>query len=933
MRFNLFQRNSLKTRVTLFSLAIFLINIWALAFYASHTLRQDLQRMLGEQQLSTVALVANGVNQEMSRRLQTLQTIAGSITPDLMEQPSELQTTLESLPIFQEWFNGGTFVTRIDGLAIAAVQTTADRRGVNYLDRDYVTGALRQGRVSIGRPVVGKTLHVPVLGMATPIRDGQGQVIGALAGVINLALPGFLDGITRSQYGHGGGYVLVAPQHRMIVTASDKARVMEVLPPRGTSPTIDRFFDGAEGTEMFVNPLGVKVLASVKRVPSADWYVGVTLPTSEAFSPIRALQQRMLLAASLLTLLAGALTWWLLRRQMAPLEATAQTLAALADKRQPLYPLPVTRADEVGQVITGFNRLLTDLGQQQAGLKESEERYRTAFQTIPDAVTITRLSDGRYLEANDGFTRLFGWTREQVLGKTSRDLGIWHHWEDRQLLMHAMQKSGHCESLEVEFLTREGKVITSLVSANALTLDGEPCMLAVTHDITERKLAQDQIHNLAFTDALTGLSNRRLLMDRLQQALVASVHQQRQGALLLVDLDGFKSLNETLGHDKGDALLQQVAAHLLTCVCEGDTVARLGGDEFVVVLEYMTRNPHDAAAQAEVIGEKILMALNQQYQFDGATHHSTASIGVTLFGAGSESAVEPLKRAELAMYQAKAAGRNTLRFYDPQMQAAVNARVALEAALRDALLKEEFKLHYQAQVSDDKKVLGVEALLRWQDPRRGMVSPAEFIPVAEESGLILPIGQWVIEVACAQLVSWAARKDTDHLSIAVNVSARQFHQPDFVDQVLTVLKRSGARPDRLKLELTESLLVLDIEGVIAKMNVLKGIGVGFSLDDFGTGYSSLSFLKRLPLDQLKIDQSFVRGILLDPDDAAIAKMVIALADSLGLSVIAEGVETEAQRDFLADLGCHNYQGYLFGRPQPGEEFELSLKSSMTRTSP
>jgi diguanylate cyclase (GGDEF)-like protein/PAS domain S-box-containing protein len=716
----------------------------------------------------------------------------------------------------------------------------------------------------------------------------------------------------------------------MIVTASDKTRVMEVPPPRGTNPTMDRFFDGYEGMDVFVNPLGVEVLTSVKRVPVADWYIGVVLPTAEAFAPIRALQQRMLLAASLLTLLAGALTWWLLRRQMAPLEATAHTLAALADKRQPLHLLPVTRADEVGQVINGFNRLLTDLVQQQEGLKESEERYRTAFQTIPDAVTITRLSDGSYIEANDGFTRLFGWSRDEVLGKTSRDLGIWHHWDSRKQLMEAMQKNGRCESLEVEFTTKDGGVRTTLVSANAITLNGESCMLAVTHDITQRKQAQDQIHNLAFTDPLTGLSNRRLLMDRLQQALVASVHQQRQGALLLVDLDGFKSLNETLGHDKGDALLQQVAAHLLTCVREGDTVARLGGDEFVILLEHMARSAREVAAQAEAVGEKILLTLNQTYRFDGSTHHSTASIGVTLFGAGSESAVEPLKHAELAMYQAKAAGRNTLRFYDPQMQAAVSARVALEAALREALLKEEFKLHYQAQVSSANQVVGVEALLRWQDPRRGMVSPAEFIPPAEESGLILPMGRWVMEVACAQLVRWATRKETDHLTIAVNVSARQFHQPDFVDQVLATLARSGARADRLKLELTESLLVLDIEGVIAKMNALKGIGVGFSLDDFGTGYSSLSYLKRLPLDQLKIDQSFVRGILLDPDDAAIAKMIIALADSLGLSVTAEGVETEAQRQFLADLGCHNYQGYLFGRPQPIDEFELGLMSSLQK---
>lgn len=925
MRLKLFQRNSLKTRVTLFSLAIFLINIWALAFYVGHTLREDMQRMLAEQQLTTVALVANGVNQEVTSRLQSLQAVAVKMNPQLLDNPSRLQTALEELPVFQGGFNSGTFVTGLNGVVIAAVHPAKDQSGVNYLDRDYVATALQQGQPAIGRPVAGSALHGPMLGMAVPIHHAKGHVIGALAGVIDLSLPGFLDGVSRSQYGRSGGYVLVAPQHRMIVTASDKDRVMEVLPPRGTNPTMDRFFDGYEGSAVFSNPLGVEVLTSVKRVAAANWYIGVALPTEEAFAPIRELQQRMLLATGLLTLLTAALTWWLLKRQMTPLETTARTLSTLADSGHPLHPLPVERSDEVGQVINGFNRLLADMQQQQKGLSESEERYRTAFQTIPDAINITRLSDGRYLEANEGFTRIFGWRRDEVLGMTSRDLGIWHNWDDRQILMHKMQKNGHFEDLEAEFVTKEGKVLLTLVSANAIVLNGEHCMLSVTHDITQRRLAEDQIHNLAFTDPLTGLSNRRLMMDRLQQALVSSVHQRRQGALLMVDLDGFKSLNETLGHDKGDTLLQQIAVQLLACVSEGDTVARLGGDDFVVLLEYMPQSPHDAVTQAESVGEKILLALNRPYQLDGFTHHNTASIGISLFGAKAESAVEPLKRAELAMYQAKAAGRNALRFYDPKMQADVSARVALGAALREALRKNEFQLHYQAQVSGENKVVGAEALIRWQDPQRGMVMPAEFIHLAEESGLILPLGRWVIETACAQLASWATCPGMDHLTLSVNVSTKQFHQDDFVDQVLTSLKRSNVKAERLKLELTESILVTDIEGVIAKMNALKANGVGFSLDDFGTGYSSLSYLKRLPLDQLKIDQSFVRGILIDSNDAAIAKMIIALADTLGLTVTAEGVETQAQRLFLASLGCQNYQGYLFGRPVPVREFEDFMK--------
>jgi diguanylate cyclase (GGDEF)-like protein len=440
-------------------------------------------------------------------------------------------------------------------------------------------------------------------------------------------------------------------------------------------------------------------------------------------------------------------------------------------------------------------------------------------------------------------------------------------------------------------------------------------------DISSAKAAEAQIESLAYSDLLTGLPNRRRLIIQLQQAMIAGENEKRQGALLLVDLDRFKSLNDALGHKRGDLLLQQMAMRLNACVHEGESVARVGGDEFVVLLKQLDQSKLEAAMYAETTANKILAAIRKPYQIDGAEVSCNASIGIALFGEQHEDTVEPLKRAELAMYEAKERGRNTLRFFDAKMQAAVNSRVTMEAALREAITSNQFLLHYQAQVTELGRITGVEALLRWLDPNRGMVSPAEFIPLAEEDGLILPIGDWVLETACRQLARWAGQPERAHLTVAVNISARQFHQRDFVDRVLLTLERTGANPYRLKLELTESLLISDVADVIAKMDALKARGVCFSLDDFGTGYSSLTYLKRLPLDQLKIDQSFVRDILVDPDDAAIARTVVALADSLGLVVIAEGVETAAQRDFLASLGCHHYQGYLFSRPLPIQEFE------------
>ena len=441
-------------------------------------------------------------------------------------------------------------------------------------------------------------------------------------------------------------------------------------------------------------------------------------------------------------------------------------------------------------------------------------------------------------------------------------------------------------------------------------------------DISERKAAERRIETLAFYDALTGLPNRALLCDRLQHAMVACARRRRQAALLHVDLDHFKTINDMLGREKGDQIIEEVVTRLRTCARTGDTLARIGGDEFVMLLEGSDKDDQDAVNQARVIGDRVLLALRQPYAIGDTNYHSSASIGITLFcGAEQDSVDESLKQAELAMYQAKAAGRSTLCFFDPQTQATVSARVMLESRLREAVARQQFCLYYQPQVDEHAHVTGAEALVRWLDPIRGMVSPSEFIPVAEQSGLILVLGQWVMETACNVLTRWASEPTMAHLTVAVNVSARQFHQSTFVDEVLDTLSRTGANPQRLKLELTESMLVDDVEEVIAKMTALKHYGVVFSLDDFGTGYSSLIYLKRLPLDQLKIDQGFVRDILIDHNDAAIAKTVIALAGSMGLAVIAEGVETEGQREFLARAGCLAYQGYLFSKPLPLDEFE------------
>jgi diguanylate cyclase (GGDEF)-like protein len=442
--------------------------------------------------------------------------------------------------------------------------------------------------------------------------------------------------------------------------------------------------------------------------------------------------------------------------------------------------------------------------------------------------------------------------------------------------------------------------------------------------------AHEEIRNLAFYDTLTGLPNRRMLLDRLRKTLAGSARSGRLRGLLFADLDDFKKLNDTLGHQTGDLLLQEAARRITACVREADTVARPGGDEFLVMLEELSEVPEVAAAQAESVAEKILSAIGQPYLLDGRESLSTASIGVTVFGNGEESTQEVLQQAEIAMYQAKQVGRNTVRFFAPALQAAVNARAAMEEEMRQAIRGGQFLLYYQPQVEWGVPV-GAEALVRWRHPRRGLVAPDDFIPLAEESGLILPMGDWVLGAACRQIAAWAGREEMAHLAVAVNISARQFRQPDFVERVLTALKCAGANPENLKLELTESMLVENIEEVIAKMTDLKSHGLRFSLDDFGTGYSSLSYLKRLPLDELKIDRSFVEDALTDAGGSAIVHAILSLGRAMGLAVVAEGVETEEQREFFAALGCHGYQGFLFSQPLPVEEFERLLAKTEQHT--
>jgi len=575
---------------------------------------------------------------------------------------------------------------------------------------------------------------------------------------------------------------------------------------------------------------------------------------------------------------------------------------------------------DIADMSHAFNSMMKVLEEREAALRVAA----IAFE-IEEGMIVTDPQEV-IIRVNRVFTEISGYSAEEVIGKNldmiksnNEDEGFY------QRMLDILHRDNYWQG-EIWNRRKNGEIYPEWMTITAVVGKvGEITNYIIAFfDITERKQSEEKIHTLAFYDPLCLLPNRRLLFDRLHQAVTASARNRTCAGLLFIDLDNFKILNDTRGHDIGDLLLIEVGQRLRTCIRESDTLARLGGDEFVVLLEDLSKDRKQAAVQAREVGEKVLKVISQPYMLKDIENYSTASIGISLFANSRQNLDDLLKQADTAMYAAKKAGRNTLRFFDPAMQEALEVRSKIEAGIRNALPRNEFRLFYQVQIDSNQRHIGAEAMIRWAHAGHGMISPAEFIPVAEDTGLILPIGQWVLQTACAQLKEWENSPRTRELSLAINVSARQFRQPGFVKQVREVIEHFSVNPQLLKLELTESTVLENVVDTIEKMHALKSIGVRFSMDDFGTGYSSLAYLTQLPLDQLKIDQSFVRNISTKSTDCMIIQTIIGMANNLGIEVIAEGVETAEQRDFLWGAGCKHYQGYLFGRPVPLEEFVKSL---------
>lgn len=730
-------------------------------------------------------------------------------------------------------------------------------------------------------------------------------------------------------------------------------------------PMVGALF-GKSGEDVRVDYRNMQVVSAWRYLPELDWGMVVKVDGDEVFSSIH--RQRIILLEVLLTLLffSGMLAFYFARQISAPLEGLAKTAGEMAQgnlqmradesavgelgmfakafnhmafKLQGIYHTLEDRIEERTRELNASNEQLQkeilEREHIESALRDNQTKLQRKQELLVEAERLGRigswerdLASGE-LRWSDEMYRMFELDPAQVAPSYENLLKAIHP-EDRDRVSQAYMQSLESRQLyDAEFRLRmeDGRIKWVREHGNSYFDESGKALRSVgaVQDITERKLAEEEIRNLAFYDALTGLPNRRLLLDRFRLAQSLTARSRHYGAVMFLDMDKFKTLNDTLGHDYGDLMLVEVARRLQSCVREADTVARLGGDEFVVLLEVVDGLSSEASQNVALIAEKIRAELTVPYQLGSYEYHGSTSIGVSLYRGDEEPVDVLLKQADLAMYQAKNSGRNAVRFFDPKMQQAVDAHASLEADLRRAVPDEQLRLYYQIQVDNNRHVLGVEALVRWVHPVRGLVSPEQFIPVAEESALILDIGGWVFETACRQLAVWRGNELTRHLSIAVNVSAQQFKLPDFVDRVAAVLRTFDVEASQLKLELTESVVLSDVVDVAAKMHALKALGVKLSLDDFGTGYSSLSYLKQLPLDQLKIDKSFVRDIATDPNDAVMVQTIIDMAQNFRLSVIAEGVETEDQLDFLKRHGCMAYQGYLFGKPMPIGDVEKSLE--------
>lgn len=911
---------NLKTKSSL-TVAALLIAVFGLGIVVQdYLIRTSLKRAIADQQFALVARVADEIDSRLAMSFDALARVASGLTPALVGDKPALQRFMRDktgiLAIFDALIVVGADLEVLADVPPLAGRVGTDVSGLEHLAR------LRDTRAPVlSQPFLGRVTRRPTVALSVPVFDEQGVLIAILSGTLDLYAANFLAALDAGQAAGAGRYVLTT-RERITLVGPDPARVLAPYAAPGRNAVYDRALGGWQGTAEGELDDGGRALMSFHSLAHADWVVGALLAADEAFAPIRDSRRTAALLLLAATLLVGVLMWFAMRCLLSPLLQLRHTVQRLRTAPDAVARPPAGN-DEIGQVAREFYQLFDELTHSRGESLARAAQLQSILDASPLAIAVTR--ERRVKRANPAYERLFGYRLEEL-----RDRSVECHFPDHEAFVAFGERlagavaDGGVARLEARFKDRSGRLFWADLYARLLDpARPDKGVVVLIEDISERKAAEERIRYLAEHDALTGLPNRVLLHDRLAQALLAAQREHRRLALLFVDLDRFKNINDSLGHHVGDQLLRAVAERIVQCVRASDTVSRPGGDEFTLLLPHIA-GPDDAAR----VAEKLLEALARPFSIDGRQLMISASIGISLYPDDGADIAALMRSADVAMYHGKESGRNAYHFFRTEMNERVLERVSLENALRRALRNGEFALHYQPQIdSATRRIIGFEALVRWQDPEAGLVSPARFIPVAEDTGLILPLGAWVLEEACRQNRAWQDA-GMPAVPVAVNISALQFRQVQFADVVAGVLAASGLAPECLELELTESVMMDAAERNVAVLDGLRQMGVRVSVDDFGTGYSSLAYLKRLPIDKLKIDQAFVRDIASDPDDASIVGAIIGLAHNLRLEVIAEGVENEAQLDFLQHGGCDQVQGYLFSPPLPPAAFEALWRRSL-----
>ncbi len=939
----------LKTKIAAICVALFATAIWFLAHDRADEVRENFQSVIASEQLALVEHIASSLDEQATLRINTLNDIASTITPEMIAKTDLLRTMFQTNQHIERLFDLGLAVISRSGPGLADYPRIEGRATADFSDEDYFREVIATARVAIGRPMISPFTNNPVVAIATPIRSHTQALIGVLVGYNSVSESTFFSEIVPKTKRLGGEFHIISPRDRVYVASTTARRVLGPIPAAGINPLLDRFADGLEGSGIATSPEGVETLNSAMRIPTTGWLVIASMPTAVAFAPIAGLESEIYKDAAVATVFIAIVLWLFLSRQLAPLGRSAAILNAMASGNRALSPLPIEGSPEIRRLLGSFNKFQAHIRQQKQSLRENAEQLRLAasvFDGTSEAIFVTD-TDNRIIRVNKSFCHMTGYGAEELVGQTPRLLKSGR--QDRAFyaqMWHTLATTGEWTG-ELWNRRKNGEIYPERLTISTIhdTRGRVLHRVAIAADISVQKQAASMIWHQANHDLLTNLPNRRLLRALMQRDMDESKRQGLTLAVLLIDLDRFKEINDTLGHTIGDRLLIETSARIAACVTACDTVGHLGADEFIVTLATLA-DP----ARVDLVAEDIRKAIAVPYRQGLETIYLTASIGITLYPTDGDDLDEVFRNIDRALQEAKATGRDRSCRFTESMRVASETRLRLGNDLKGALAAGRLEVHYQPIVAmASRTIVKAEALLRWRHPDRGFVSPAVFIPIAEQTDLIVEIGDWVFRQA-ADMVRRLCHRDPDRLDrsgctddrvsetipnafqIAVNTSPRQIFAGTNHEGWLDHLRQLGVSPRRIAIEVTEGLL-LDPHGeVLDCLRRLREAGLEIALDDFGTGYSALSYLKRFEIDYLKIDQSFVRDMVADPADRAIAEAIIVMAHRLGMKVVAEGIETEEQFSLLAAAGCDYGQGYLFARPMPADQFE-ALVGDPKKTGP